>query len=220
MNVISHEYAQVAYLASPDEIKPVSGLYLPDLIAKISARYLFAMPPTDLAEAIKNGAKFATGRYMHDGRLISIQKLDVYRDGVIIGTNNTEDSDLIMNDIVNWMRGEFNFRVPLTSRKRYVSQIVVDFEIEFEKHMGIAAAVAEMCAGEFKGVSEFDHVMQIGQFSVEIDPANMPQYVNTKFLFERRIGYTYNVSRYLCSAPLPTVSHMTLLQRIEDLMRD
>ncbi len=83
MNLISTEHGQSLQLFVAEEVRPRSGLYLPDLIRKISERYAFAIAPTNYETVMRESAKYKEGRFVTEGRTIAIKEMGFFVDGIL-----------------------------------------------------------------------------------------------------------------------------------------
>src|SRR6266446_2506976 len=118
MKLISTEFGQSFQPYLIEELRPLNGgLHLPALIAAIADRYKFASVPT-LNDALQQGAKFAEGFLLFNEQIISIRQLGVYNDGMIVVGWNTDESDLILQDVMTWATQTFRLREPITRTRR------------------------------------------------------------------------------------------------------
>src|SRR5258708_3245683 len=110
MKIISQPQAIATLLVVPDEVKPLKGYHLPQLIKAVGARYEFGKFPT-AAEVISSGAKFQQGRL----KSVNIPELGIFNDGFIATTSSdTSDSEVVLNDLVAFLKETFGFRDPQT----------------------------------------------------------------------------------------------------------
>jgi hypothetical protein len=214
MNYISAHSGQSLQLYQPDEVRPLErGPFLPDVIARTVARYQFAKLPT-LPAAEEGPLKFEIGKIIVDGVEISINSLEIYRDGIIVNTRHTDDSDAVIDDFFGWMIETFGFRAPMTKiLRRYVSAVIVDldsplnsFLSRFERAQQIVSDAYEQTRGERRDF----HVSQI-----TITP-NLAEPQRDFFRLEIRTSSPHVVpNRYFCTAPLPTRAHIEMLAALE-----
>ena len=128
MKLISKESATVTFNAVADEIKPMKGYYLPHLFDRIAQRYALQEAPS-VEQSRKTGAKFGTGQFISNGSEINISELAIYNDGISATTTDSEDSEVVVNDMFSWLKAELDFRDPPTPIfKTYQSLLVVEFE--------------------------------------------------------------------------------------------
>src|ERR1700730_17383386 len=133
MEFISPESGQSLQLVVMDEIRPLrGGVFLPDLASEIIQRYRFASPPAQLDTA--QPVKFQTG-VLHAGEItMPITSLELYTDGVIVNSLNTDDADMILDDFASWVAVRFKLRQPFTHLSRkYQSRIIVSLEESLDR---------------------------------------------------------------------------------------
>jgi hypothetical protein len=215
MKIIAFELGQVLYLISTDEVRPLSGVYPPDLVRQIVERYLFMVFPTDLIEASKSGFKFAMGTFTNGDKTIPIQKFEAYSDGIVVATCHTDDSIALLNDVVPWLISEFGYRTPMTVKLRYTSNVIVDFEKSLERLITPFSLMSKEYARYLKEYAAIDAEIDVVRIGLGADPVGFPPFVNTNFLLDRRVDTPYTQNRYFCSAPLPTQAHVDFLQSME-----
>src|SRR5580704_19263338 len=137
MNLISSETGQALQLIVMDEARPLSGgVFLPDAVGRVMQRYRFlstsAAKQTDPNQPIK----FQTGVIHIEGEAFTITTLEVYSDGIIINSRNTDDADKIMDDFIPWAITDLRFREPVTKIPRtYQSQVVVSLDQSLNSFM-------------------------------------------------------------------------------------
>lgn len=216
MNVISAEHGQSLQLFVAEEVRPPSGLYLPDLIRKISERYAFAIGPTNYEIIMKEGAKYKEGRFVTEGRTIAIKDLGFFVDGVLVVALNTDDSDLVLNDLIVWASQNFGFREPRTKLpRRFVSSVIVEFEAELGRALLAFDELQEGFASSVKEKYGVDPEINASRIALAADPTKLPAGTTFEFMIERRVGRPFSENRYFSSATLPTTSHLDLLAAFE-----
>ena len=214
MNLISAEHGQSLQLFVAEEVRPPSGLYLPDLIRGISERYAFALWPTNYETIMKEGAKYKEGRFVTEGRTIAIKDLGFFVDGVLAVAWNTDDSDLILNDLIVWAAQNFGFREPRTKLpRRFVSSVIIEFDAELGKALRAFDELQEGFASAIKETYGMDPEINASRIVLSADPTKLP--TTFEFNIERRVGRPFSENRYFSSATLPTTSHLDLLRVFE-----
>jgi len=219
MKIISTEAGQVLQLFVMDEIRPLSGLYLPTLLAALGERYGFVTKPANLGDDLAKGVKFQTGHHVTDGRDISINEITFFNDGVIVIALNTDDAEIVLDDFWAWATQTFKLREDQTKRPRtYVSSVVVEFG------SSIDAAIKGFETAS-KKVSDAINVTygrkvdtSIFRLSFAADPTTVPPHFNTQFTIERRLGIPFSKNRYFSSAPLKTKAHLGILKELENIL--
>jgi hypothetical protein len=216
VNLISTEHGQSLQLFVAEEVRPPSGLYLPDLIRKISERYAFAIAPTNYETVMKEGAKYKEGRFVVEGRTIAIKEMGFFVDGILAVTWNTDDADVVLNDLILWAAQDFGFREPRTKLpRRFVSSVVVEFDVELSRAVTAFDELQEGFASAIKENYDMDPEINASKIALSADPTKLRPQATFEFTIERRAGRPYSENRYFSSATLPTASHLDLLGAFE-----
>jgi hypothetical protein len=211
MNLVGYEIGQSLQLIHMDEVRPLrGGAFLPEMVAEVVRRYRFQSVPTKVEP--NQPAKFENGVRELGGTTIPIASLEVYIDGLLVNTSNTEDSDVILDDFVPWALDTFKFREPRTwLPRRYQSRIIVDFgKSAGQTFFKNFADLREIMARAFG--SERD--LAITQISFGPHPPGELPALYT-WTFQPRIGQPYVPNRYFSAAPLSTPAHLKMLHELE-----
>jgi hypothetical protein len=220
MRLISTEYGQSLQLIVMDEVRPLrGGTYLPDLISSIIQRYRFVSYPTDLAAAAQQGAKFQTGVIELAGIVIPITSLDIYNDGIIVTTRDTDDSDIVFDDFAGWAIQTFNLREPTTKiPRKHASNVVVDFDVSLGSFIRNFELISKLISSAF-ATAGISHDMHVARLSIGADPATSKlSQVQATLTIEPRGGQPFTSNRYFSGAPLRTQEHLALLSALERLV--
>jgi len=216
MKTIAIEQARVLNLIPIEEIRPLSGLYLPDFIRATAERYGFASIPKDVATALSDGMKFEHGRIGLIGDFVVVKQLAIYNDGIIVDTHNTELSDAVLDDFFKWAIGAFNVREPRSSAARtYASVIIYETEATFD----IVPRIANLISRYLRSAYNWDYKCDLHRIDFQVDPTTIPHLRNTQFFIERRALTPFSKNRYYSGAPLKTKEHVSLLEAIESELR-
>jgi hypothetical protein len=217
MNLVSTETGRVLQLVVMEEIRPLSGLYMPTLYQELADRYAFAARPQNYAEAIANGAKFQHGLLITQDREIEIKEIGVYNDGLIVDARNTEDAEFILQDFAAWAVATFALRERKTIiPKIFTSSITVEFNGTLESALKGVETITKHVSNAFAQAYDWHDInINLMRLAVNADPQTVPHLRNTQFLIERRLQRPYTENRYLCTAPLRTEDHIALLEKIE-----
>jgi hypothetical protein len=132
VRLIAIDTGRATWLFPLEEIAPLEPLDRGQLTAALVERYGFAVFPAPNAppeELNKNGAKFQNGFFAFDGKRAGITELAVFNDGIVVNANSTEGASAFIEDLINYVRANFQFR-DFTSnvRKVLVSQVIVEFD--------------------------------------------------------------------------------------------
>lgn len=215
MKLVSIEIGRAIQLFAADEVGPIAGLYLPELFQFVSGRYGF-IKHSDVTEASKTGAKFEQGQLKAGEKNINIKELSIHNDGIIVDTFNTDDSSTVVDDLFNSGKQTFRFRDPETKLpRRYVSHVVVDFNRPIDNALKGFEAIRRNLSSAYKNAYGADVIYDMSRIALAVDPQNVPQQTATEFIIERRVNVPHSKNRFYCVAPLPTQTHLALLETIE-----
>jgi hypothetical protein len=210
MELVGSETGQCLQLIYMDEVRPLrGGTVATDAAAEIVRRYRFQTFPTKFEG---QAVKFELGMIAVGEITIPITSLEIYIDGVIINTRNTKDSDLVMDDFIEWSKHTFNYREPKSGwlTRKYLSRIVVDFEQSagetFIKHFEI---LRRILVGRFESDRHIEP-----QLTFAPHPAGEAPYQHTWSLTPR-ITQPLVPNRYFSQAPLSTPAHFDMLCELE-----
>lgn len=212
MNFISSENGQALQLIVMDEVRPVKGggLFLPDFISRVMDRYRFLSTSnqTDPTQPFK----FQTGVVELDGEAIPITSLEIYNDGIIVNSRNTEDADKIMDEFFEWALAEFHLREPTTEIPRtYQSRVVVAFDRSLNTFLNHFVAIKDVLTKAF----DADGVdLNVVRLTIGPHPPGTLPYKSTWAIEARTIG-PFVPNRYFSAAPLSTPAHLEMLAELE-----
>jgi hypothetical protein len=216
MKLISNEHGQSFQQFVMDEIRPASGLYLPDLVRGIAERYAFSVVPTNYEILLKEGAKYKGGRLVTEGRTIEIRDLGFFNDGALAVAWNTEDSELVLNDILTWATQNFGLREPLTKPpRRFTSSVVVEFGAELDRAMAAFDGLKKDLSSAIGKIYGWDVDIETSRVALAADPSKLPPLTTVDFTIERRAGRPFSENRYFSVATVTTDSHLSLLEAFE-----
>jgi hypothetical protein len=215
MKLISTEHGQAFQRFLEEEIRPPSGIYMPDLLRGIAERYGFATLPS-LQDALKEGAKFSQGRFFYNDRTIAIKELGVFSDGALIQTWNTEDANIVMDDLISWSQKTLGMRPPLTVReRRFTSSVVVEFDGSSHLSLEIFRELKDALSKAFHDIYGWSLDVKESRLALSCDPTTLPPLTTAEFTVERRRGIPFSQNRYFSVATLPIQSHLELLESFE-----
>ncbi|WP_338688968.1 hypothetical protein V5279_25200 [Bradyrhizobium sp. 26S5] len=221
MKIITYESGRVTWLFPVEEFAPLGGILAQQLVIAIKERYNFERIPSSLvAEAVsKNGLKFESGIFQHDGQLINIVEFTAFSDGFVAVTNLTERSEAFLADLVTWLQETFKFRPISTPIQRInLSTLAVEFDAPLSAALKPNLGLEGLVAGEFKKISGSDVKVVLGRMDFLVErpmseralPIILPRLV-----LDLRAGTVPEQQRYYSSAPLTTFDHIAALGAIE-----
>jgi hypothetical protein len=215
MKLIAHEEGRSLQLISADEIRPLrGGVFAIEALSKIVSKYRFTKYPNVYEP--NTTIKLEIGVAQVDALTIPILALEIYADGLLMSTRNTEDSDIVLDEFMKWSIVEFGFRAPTTSvPRKYVSRVVVDITGEFDNLSRPFRTLGTLASNAFGVESENLSIinLSIGSFP----PTQYPY--QTTWQLTRRMSDPHVRERYLSSAPLSSPEHLLFLENVEKTLR-
>jgi hypothetical protein len=210
MKLIAYEEGRALQLISSDEIRPLrGGPFALDVAVAIGERYRFQIVP--LKTETNQSRKFENGIIVINSYSIPIISLEVYMDGILFSTRNTDESDIVLDDFMEWVISECGLRRPTTIvPRKYVSRVIIDFDHMFDAFAASFTALSETAAQAFG----MDGRLCITEIQVGPFPPTQYIYQSTWQLI-KRVTEPMVVNRYISSAPISTMAHLEFLERIE-----
>lgn len=217
MKVISQDGAVATLSFIADEAKPVKGYNLPTLIDAIGKRYRAVITPT-VEETRSTGAKFQNATFMAGDREIAIPQLAIHRDGIVVTTTDTADSDVVLDDAFEWLKQNFGFREPMTPAIRtYQSDLVIRFDNDPGAAFGGIADFLKFIQGEMTpGNAPSKKDVQFSLIAFGADPIGAG--VTPEFTVARRGDVPWRLGLYFSKAHMRTSSHIKALELLDRLL--
>ena len=215
MNVVAFSSGSLASLFPLEAFIPLGGLNERQVIDATSQRYHFSRTPNlsvSPAELEQTGIVFELGFLETEVEEVTIDRLSIYNDGMVVRANKTEHAETFFNDVTEWLIKDYGCR-QVRRKPQYISEIVVDFERPAANVLNNYEKIANILLSNVNENREATAVA-FNAFSIEFvtKSAAMP-----KFVIERREGTSVENERYFCSAPLTTERHLQVLEEIERL---
>ena len=198
--------------------RPGNQPHLPQLAAALVERYSFAGSPTSLADLTGKRIEFTHGVFQNG----SIEKLDVYDDGIVIAARAPSDYiEAFLEDFMHWLKEDLGMEVGVSREitRIYERELVVELDPNvmnvLEQLNGIGEKLSKMIA-ENCGMKVDCHALGFGYSS---ERASNRGLTPISFRLERRLASDFDVNQFLSSAPLTTSQHLELLESIEGSAR-
>lgn len=223
MRIIAYETSRLTMLFPYEEVVPLGGVNDREIVEQVTSRYKFLKSPSLLTEeTTKNGFKFEAGQITVNGAVERITDFSIFRDGIVINSTRTDNSEALLDDVMNYMKDEFSYRDFITPPKRYFqSQIVVEFDKSPEKLIAPLAQISSVISEPLNEIYGQDIPMKFGRLDFAADKLKLslraPAIIHN-FIIERRLNVPFENERYFCSAPLRTTTHISVLEKIEALL--
>lgn len=217
MRLVSTELGRITYLFTADEANPKGGLYLAEFERLLIERYAFPSPPL---RPEGGSVRFESGRMIAGDRKVNISALALYNDAVVIETTHTEQSMLVLENFNTWIKQTFGFRELKTKPMLlFESNIVVDFESPTHKTVSIFRELSNGLSAAMKKIYDHEFECDFSGLALASDPTKLPAsiapFLKTEFTINRRLNRPYTDNRYFCIAPMPTETHITLLEAFD-----
>jgi len=212
-----------------EEFSPQDGASVRDIAVALGKKYKFAIAPgvgnqmsmpTNLLPQIL----FQSGSLELDGKNIAIGNLNLEATGLSIASSSTEEAEIVVDDVVKLLVSDFHFH--LNSKhviKRYLSNLIVEFEDGFLEKIPLIAAIQNLIDGilpTFPGAEPHVGFKRIGfGRTPEESVTGFENVQKSTFVIERRVGYPFEENRFYCSAPVQTKVHIETIEKIEQLVR-
>jgi len=223
MKIIAYETSRLTVLFPYEEVVPLAGVNDREIIEKVAARYNFLKSPSLVGEEVaKSGYKFEAGQFTVKGSAERISDFSIFRDGIVINSTKTENSEALLDDAIEYMKSEFSYRDFITPPRRYFqSQIVVEFSKSPDKLITLFAEISAVVSEPLKEIYGMDVPMKLGRLDFAADKLKLsvpaPATVHN-FIIERRVGVPFENERFFCSAAMRTATHVSVLEKIEAML--
>lgn len=219
MKLVTIESGRTTWLFPVEEFFPLGAADAPSIIMAIAQRYHFTHPPQNPTreDVDKNGLRFSGGHLLRGDERINIVDFVVYNDGLVVAATTTEGADAFLDDVIQYLVNEFEFR-ELTSdvRKIPMSSVVVEFSVPLSMALSPVDQLSRIVGEQLNRSEEVDRPIELTRLDLSLNtdpefrPANIP-----KLTIEKRANTPFSQHRYYSSAPIPTAAHLQLLQAIE-----
>jgi len=225
------------FRAPPDDITPKESVAPAALIQELVKTFSFSVvPPVTGQSPLVQGVvlpttqitlSFEHGQLEDSGQQIPIMRLFVTGNGAVAVTATTDLSDTVISKLVSVLNEKFGFLIHAGRVKHdHVSNVVVEFEEDFEKSVSalrrITEAINEVVQPSEALRYQFKRLAFGRDFGpLVIDPAmlGLDAADRVDFILERRSQEPYSRNRYFSSAPLTTEQHISLLNKLENIIR-
>ena len=223
MKLVSSEHGGLTYLFPVNEMRPSSGVPIPDFVTKVTERYEFVTPPSlerSWKEMSDDPMRFSGGVLKKGRARAVIKEFTLYTDGVATFAHNTDDAERFIEDILNWGKKEFGLRdLVSTPHKLYISTVIVDFEKEIDAIIQPMKDLQQLYAGYLAEHRNVVGDVRFTRFAFGVDPLKaLKDSEIPDFLIERRATHPFDDNRLISQAPLPTTVHLEFLQKLEKLI--
>jgi hypothetical protein len=217
--------------AAAEEIGPPEGILVAELVTLLIETYHCqpatapAMPPGISPQ----GAAFVTlqnGKLEQPSRAIAIAQIQLRNDGMVISTQSTNNSDIVLRDISSLLNNKLNFKLSVDNQRIYhASSVVVEFDKEVEEFISGLARAGELVSKAISKEQSKEKAMLFKRLSFGYEEgvgsveSGLDAIDRLDFLLERRASHPFDDNRYFSSAPLSTDAHIAVLKQLESIRR-
>ena len=129
MKIIAFSSATLVSLFPLEAFTPLGGINERHIIDAIGQRYNFSTSPnlSSRAEVKKTGLVFEWGFFTTETGEVTIDRLAIHNDGVVVRAYKTEQARAFFDDLTNWLVEQHKCR-KITHTPHYLSEVVVDFD--------------------------------------------------------------------------------------------
>ena len=213
VKIITFSTGTLLSLFPLEAFTPLGMINEREIIAAIGQRYNFGTTPTLSTYAeLETGLSYELGFFATEWGEITINRLSIHNDGVVIRTSKTEYSKMLFDDLTNWLIANYGCR-KIKIQSLFLSEIVVEFERPLANILAKYDMIVDII---LSSVNEHREVSAAAFNTLSIEFASKSTAV-PKFIIERRAGTSVDEEFYFCSAPLTTEGHLQALEKIERL---
>jgi hypothetical protein len=208
----------IGYIESFD-LNAKGTIFFPEIVQEIAQRYHFQKFPKTLEEFDESkGIEFAEGKL---GSRV-IQKFVIWNTLLVVETrSNTTDSKQILEEMLVWGTERFglNYRAGMIKHFAYVSDLSFYSELPL---LSVSPTLTTLAAKTSKALGD------IWGDPVQFEPINLTvghdpmarKYAIAPFSIARRAETKFSENKYFSEAPLPTDTHISLLEEFEAAIKN
>ena len=207
------------WFVRPDDLRPVRGLSIHQVVKRIQEAFNFASVPTSLP-AEGQPFIFKEGVFRQGSGDISIKFLESYNDGVHIKVeSSTEDADIVFNKL-RQISVELGGRPNITPLLTYhISTIVVELDHGINQAIDNFSKITSLIADHLE-ISATVGLKGIVFGGEPVDSSPLLQKLNpTNFRLERRVDTSFEENWYFSTANMSTSAHIEVVRSLEALFR-
>ncbi|MGA9723953.1 MAG: hypothetical protein WBQ86_15955 [Candidatus Binatus sp.] len=199
-----------------------------DAIQRIKERYHFMKAPLRFEDlnpdnplAAVQGLTFQEGEFVANQKRIGILRFQ-FVPGVILADSRatTEETDLFLEDYINFANGIAPEAITSTGPTYYLSQVEVTFERPqglregFSQYEEACRMIDRSLEGYGLKVPKFD----FWGVNLNIDAHHLGVLAPAFFNLERRAGFPFSANVFFSQAPLRTKDHLVLLEKLDSII--
>jgi hypothetical protein len=222
MRLLSVARARSIWVMRLDDLNP-RGRILVSLIIEIAKRYAF-LEHTKLEEVphlaeLNKGLAFLRGVFVNNAQIPVAVDLNIYSDSIFADTqSSTDDSDAFLSDLLNWTAAEFGLTPysEILRSRLYLSELWVQTDKSLNSINPQLNALADRFSLLVSNYSGRPATFAPTGITLWND-RSVPNPFGP-FKFERAENASFAENRYYSAAPLPTATHLELLEELESIL--
>jgi hypothetical protein len=219
MEVVSFDIGRATWLFPTEEFLPLGGTDAIAIVQKVAERYQFknfSENPTR-EEVDKNGLKFSTGVFEFQGKRVGVGEFVLFNDGIVAISNTTEHSGAFLDDLMEFVIREFQFRQPISPIKKvYTSTLTVEFKNSVANLLAKQGALLALVGTYLNAPQGTSYGVEVTRLEFSLDDPTAAFNARPRLILESRVTVPLARRRYYSSAAIHTRDHMELLSRIEE----
>jgi len=196
------------------DLNPRGKLFYPDLAKAVATRYNFQKFPQkieDFDEA--KGVVFAEGKL---GNSV-IEQVIVYSFGVVLETRiSTQESKRLLEEAFDWASKELGltYKPSMVKRWQYYSQVTFYSKAPFLGNLKATQKLAQAVTNHVAELTDEDLKYELTSLTLNYDQLTRKHPLGS-FSIQRRENTPFSDNKYFSDAPLPTETHIKLLEQFE-----
>ena len=195
------------------DLSPRGSLFFPEVVKGLVQQCTFQKFPRTFEEwSSTDAAEFLAGKWDET----VIDKLIVYNNGLLVETRaGTTESKRILEEILAWARDKFGIVYgPNTIREwAYVDGLIFRSDVPLLT-TGPIERLANVVTTEISKIIGHETVYQPVGVTLGHDQL-LRKYARALFTIQRRVEIPLSDNKYYSEAPLPTETHLAILEQYE-----
>jgi hypothetical protein len=192
----------------------------PETVRKLQERYKFVKVPTTFEELFpvdpNEGIKFQHGAFVHDGRTIVIELLQILPNILLAETRTTtDDADAFLDDYIQNANKERPDVIREFDGRLYATQLEFLMDRSLETYAPRMRRVAQQLDAFVAGYGTRLPPYRVVAISVNFNLTGLGGMVPAYFSLERRSGLPDEANVYFSNAPLKSSDHVALLNSLD-----
>jgi hypothetical protein len=197
------------------DLSPNGNAFLPEIVPKIAEQFSFQKfpQPSEVLDESK-GIEFLSGKF----ETIVVQRLALFSNLIILETrSSTDDSKRILEGMLSWGKGKLglNYGPDTIKRFAYISDLTFFSDVPILFGDPALTNAAKKVGAELSEIWSETITYEPMNLAAGHDPLAR-KYGIAPFSIARRAEAKFSENKYFSEAPLPTSSHITILEEYEN----